>query len=148
MTPTDISSFATTQLELLDRELKAELEETAELSTQHAPAGLQRAGLAILNLHVAAQRTGFGGKTVLELEHDPAVGQPELPEHGFRTGDIVGVREQTGGAAKKKEKAEAEKKGVDGVVIKTTSTAISVALDKDEPDVPGGKLWMQVSKPR
>ena len=142
MAPTDISTFASTQLDLLDRELHAELEETAALSSEHAPAGLQRAGLALLNLHVAAQRTGFGGKTVIELGLDPAVGQTELPEHSFRPGDIVGISGQVGGAAKKKEKVEAEKKGVDGVVVKSTCSAISVALNKDEPDVPGGKLWM------
>ena len=142
MSPTDISTFAATQLDLLDTELKAELEETGELSKQYAPIALQRAGLAILHLRVSAQRTGFGGKTVLELELDPGVGTSELPEHGFRSGDIVGVREQVGGSAKKKEKAEVEKRGVDGVVVKTTASAVSVALDRDEPDVPTGKLWM------
>lgn len=142
MAPTDIAAFATTQLDLLDRELKAELEETSELSSQYAPAGLQRAGLAVLNLQLGSQRTGFGGKTIVDLEHDSAIGQADLPEHGFRPGDIVGVRPQVGGSVKKREKAEADKKGVDGVVVKTTSSSVAVALDKDEVDIPSGKLWM------
>lgn len=140
----DIPAFAASQLELLGHELQAELAETAEAAALSSPAALQRAGHALLNLHVDNQRTGLGGKTVLELQLDPAVGQSELPEHGFRVGDIVGVREQIGGSAKKKEKTESEKKGVDGVIVKTNITTVSVALDKEEPEVPGGKLWMWV----
>lgn len=145
MAPTDISAFAIAQLALLDQELQAEREETSELTAQHSPAALQRAGLALLNLHIAAQRTGLGGKTVLDLAIDPAISTSgELPEHGLRVGDIVGVREQIGGAAKKKEKADADEKSVDGVVVKTGREVISVALDKEEADPPGGKLWMFV----
>lgn len=142
MPPTSIPDFATTQLALLDLELRAELASTADLAAQSAPASLQRAGLAILNLHVASQRTGLGGKTVLELQRDPAVGGGELPEHGVRTGDIVGVRGQVGGAARKKERGEVERKGVDGVVVRVSGGGVSVALDKEEEDVPAGKLWM------
>lgn len=142
MTQTDIARFATIQLELLDSELQAELAETAELAAQSAPASLQRAGLAVLNLHVSSQRTGLGGKTVLDLELDPAIGQDNLPEHGIRTGDIVGLRTQHGGAAKKREKAETEKKGVEGVVVKITTSNIAIALDKEEADIPDGKLWL------
>lgn len=142
MDPLDIPTFAASQLQLLDRELQAELEETSLLASQSAPAALQRAGLALLNLHVSAQRTGLGGKTVLELELDPAVGGGELPEHGLRVGDIVGIKEQIGGSAKKKEKNEADKQGVDGVVVKVQASSVSVAADKEEIDVPAGKLWM------
>jgi len=143
MTPTDIATFATRQLALLDRELAAELSSTAQLASQSSPAALQRAGLAILNLCISAQRMGLGGKTVLDLQLDSAIGA-ELPEHGLRVGDIVGVREQVGGAAKRKEKAEVEKKGVDAVVVKCTPAGLSVALNQEEAEVPAGKLWMWV----
>lgn len=142
MVATDISTFATTQLDLLDKELQAELAETAELASASSPAALQRAGLAILNLTLSNQRTGLGGKTVLELELDSAIGSGELAEHGLRVGDIVGVQEQVGGSAKKKEKADSKRKGVDGVVVRTTSKKLSVALDKEDADVPGGRLWV------
>lgn len=142
MSPTDVSSFAASQLHLLDRELQAELSETADLASQCSPASLQRAGLAILNLQVGSQRTGLGGKTVLDLSLDSAIGSSELPEHGIRVGDIIGVREHVGGAAKKKEKAGADQKGVDGVVVKISASSVCVALDKDEVDVPAGRLWM------
>jgi len=146
MSPTalDIATFATTQLSLLSQELNAEVSQTVDLISQASPSALQRAGIAVLNLHVASQRTGLGGKTVLELELDPAIGRDELPEHGLRVGDIVGVRSQVGGSAKKQEKAKAETEGVDGVMVKVSATALAVALDKEDADAPGGKLWMCV----
>ena len=141
---TDISSFAASQLTLLDKELEAELAETQLLTSTHAPSTLQRAGLAVLNLQVSSQRTGFGGKTVLELGLDPAVGSGELPEHGLRVGDICGVAEQPKGAERKKEREGMEKRGAEGVVTKVQKEAVTVALDKEEADIPGGKLWLYV----
>ncbi|KAK5695260.1 hypothetical protein LTR97_008766 [Elasticomyces elasticus] len=142
MKQTDVSSFATSQLSLLNDELQAELAETTLLSSTHSPTVLQRAGLALLNLTVSSQRTGFGGKTLLELALDPAVGGGDLPEHGLRTGDICAVAEQPKGAERKKEREGMEKRGVDGVVTKVQRETITVALDKDEVDIPGGKLWL------
>ncbi|KAF2759120.1 DNA helicase [Pseudovirgaria hyperparasitica] len=140
--PPSIPAFAAAQLSLLDAELKAETAETSLLVSQSSPTTLQRAGLAVLNLQVASQRTGFGGKTVVELELDAAVGGGDIPEHGLRTGDIVAVQEQPAGSARKTEKTELRKRGVEGVVLKVTSGVIGVALDKDEADVPLGKLWL------
>ena len=142
MASTDITAFATAQLALLDAELQAEVAETSELVAQTSPATLQRAGRAILNLFVASQRTGLGGKTVVDLELDPAVGGGDLQEHGIRTGDIVRVSEQPSGAAKKKEKSDLERKGAEGVVVKVAAGHIAVALGHEDGDLPGGKLWL------
>ncbi|RMY82436.1 hypothetical protein D0861_07880 [Hortaea werneckii] len=142
MKATDISSFATNQLSLLNNELQAELAETQLLTSTHAPVVLQRAGLALLNLAVNSQRTGLGGKTLLELGIDPAVGGGELHEHGFRVGDICAVAEQPKGAEKKKERESKEKQGTEGVVTKVQKETITVALDKEEVDIPAGKLWL------
>jgi len=147
--PTDISSFATAQLSLLDAELQAELAETNALLSSHTPAALSRAGLAILNLNVSSIRTGLGGKTVVELGLDSAVvakgDKADIPEHGIRVGDIVAVQDQPTGSAKKTEKRELEKKGVEGVVLKVRRENVEVILDKEDADVPsGGKLWMLV----
>ncbi|KAK3114423.1 hypothetical protein LTR53_007273 [Teratosphaeriaceae sp. CCFEE 6253] len=142
MKQTDIESFATSQLALLDSELRAELAETQLLTSTHAPTVLQRAGLALLNLNLSSQRTGFGGKILLELGLDPAVGGGELPEHGLRTGDICAVAEQPKGAERKAERDGMQKRGVDGVVTRVQRESITVALSKDEADVPGEKLWL------
>ncbi|KAK1082767.1 hypothetical protein LTR33_003696 [Friedmanniomyces endolithicus] len=139
---TDFQSFATSQLTLLDHELQAELAETQLLTSTHAPTVLQRAGLALLNLTPSSQRTGFGGKTLLELGLDPAVGGGDLPEHGLRTGDICAVAEQPKGAERKKERESMEERGCSGVVTRVQREAVTVALDKDEVEVPRGKLWL------
>lgn len=149
MAPVNIPDFADKQLQLLAAELKAELDETALLTATHAPSTLARAGLAVLNLTVSAQRTGLGGKSLVELSLDPAIAgaESELPEHGLRVGDIVGVSEQPKGAEKKKERQDMEKKQVHGVVVKAMREIIVVALDKDDIDIPGGKLWLCVYTP-
>ena len=148
--PTDIPTFAASQLTLLDAELKAELAETDALLSSHTPTALARGGLAILNLNISSVRTGMGGKTIVELALDPAVvtkgAKPEIPEHGIRVGDIVAVADQPAGSAKKTEKKELEKKGAEGVVLRVRRENIEVVLDKEDADVPGGnKLWMSVS---
>src|SRR5262249_35851356 len=117
-----IADFATAQLSLLDRERLAELEETQLLLSHTSPTALTRAGLAVLDLGVVWQRTGLGGKTVVERELDSAVktGNGELPEHGIRTGDIASVSEQPKGSERKSDKMDLKKKGVEGVVLKVT----------------------------
>jgi DNA polymerase alpha-associated DNA helicase A len=145
--PTDITAFAAAQLTLLDAELQAELSETNALLSSHTPTALSRAGLAILNLNVSSIRTGLGGKTVVELGLDPAVvtkgENPDIPEHGIRTGDIVAVQEQPSGSAKKTEKRDLVKKGAEGVVLRIRRENVEIVLDKEDADVPtGGKLWL------
>ena len=100
----DVPAFAGTQLTLLDQELQSEIAETSSLISNHSPTALQRAGVAVTNLTISSQRTGFGGRTVVELSPDSATSATgDLPEHGIRTGDIVLVAEQPAGSAKKRE---------------------------------------------
>ncbi|KAF4467324.1 dna polymerase alpha-associated dna helicase a [Fusarium albosuccineum] len=144
--PLDVPTFASTQLVLLDQELQTEINETSTLISNHSPTGLQRAGLALTNLVVSAQRTGFGGRTVFELSPDAATSRAgadgELPEHGLRTGDIVLVAEQPAGSAKKREVRELEKKGARGVVTKVSRGWIGVALDEGKEEVAfSGRVW-------
>ncbi len=141
----DIPSFAATQLSLLDAELQSELSETSSLISNTSPTSLQRAGIAITNLTLQSQRTGLGGKTVVELGPDSATAnaEGELPEHGVRTGDIVVVSEQPAGSAKKREVKELESKGCRGVVTRVGRGAVWVALDREEDDVAGSRrLWL------
>ncbi|KAF5669146.1 hypothetical protein FDENT_11596 [Fusarium denticulatum] len=141
--PVDISAFATTQLALLEQELQTEINETSTLISNHSPTALQRAGLALTNLVVSGQRTGLGGRTVLELSPDAATGSPdELPEHGLRTGDIVLVAEQPAGSAKKREVKDLEKKGARGVVTRVNRGWIAVAVDEGKEEVGFlGRVW-------
>ncbi|KAF2397731.1 P-loop containing nucleoside triphosphate hydrolase protein [Trichodelitschia bisporula] len=142
--PPSITTFTTTQLTLLAAELAAETAQSTALLASTAPSALARAGLALTNLTLASQRTGLGGRIVLELEPDSAVAgaEGELPEHGLRVGDIVAVQAQPAGAARKKEKAESRERGVEGVVCRVQAKSVHVALEGDEVEVPGGKLWI------
>jgi DNA polymerase alpha-associated DNA helicase A len=142
--------FASTQLALLADELAAEVQSSAALIADHTPTALQRGGLALTNLTVGSRRTGLGGRTVLELEPDPAVNSsPELPEHGLRPGDIVLVADQPAGSAKKREVKELERKGARAVVTRVRRESVGVALDdgrgageeKDEVDF-GPRVWI------
>ena len=145
MRATDIPSFAESQLSLLSAELAAETASTALLLSSTSPKVLARAGLAITNLSLSSLRTGLGGKTVLELEQDHAIGNNgELGEHGIRVGDIVRVGEQPKGGERRKEKADAEVKGVEGVVTRIGNQGLHIALgDSTAPDEAlGGRLWV------
>ncbi|KAL2199992.1 P-loop containing nucleoside triphosphate hydrolase protein [Corynascus similis CBS 632.67] len=139
----DVPAFARAQLSLLAAELAAEIAESSALVALHSPAALQRAGVAIANLTVASQRTGLGGKTVLELGPDPATTSSagagtagtELPEHGIRVGDIVLVAEQPSAAGVKKKEARAmEGRGVKGVVTRIGRGVVGVAVDDGGED--------------
>jgi len=145
MSPTDIQTFAASQLALLEVEHSAEIEETAILTAAHAPIVLQRAGLALLNLHVVSQRTGFAGRTQIDLALDPTIANGDLPEHGLSSGDLCAVAEQPKGSEKKRDREVIEAKKVTGVVQRVRREDISVALDKDDAEMPqGGKLWLYV----
>ncbi|KAL9108502.1 MAG: hypothetical protein Q9227_006717 [Pyrenula ochraceoflavens] len=156
-------AFALTQLHLLSLEQRAEISQTSSLLSLSSPRLLARAGLAILNLHVASQRTGLGGKLVVELGVDSAFGGEELPEHGVRTGDVVRVGEQqsgSGGGEKGHGKGKGKGKGkeggggVEGVVTRVGERAVWVALGGgrqdnsgdgeavDELSRSGARLWV------
>ncbi|KAG9248829.1 DNA helicase-like protein [Calycina marina] len=144
-TAVEVPAFAATQIALLEVELQSELAERSSLITNASPTALQRAGVAITNLTLVSQRTGLGGKTVVELGPDSATSnnEGELPEHGIRTGDIVIVTEQAAGSAKKREIKELEAKGSRGVVTRTGRSAVWVALDSEEDEGVGTKrLWL------
>lgn len=152
--------FAAAQLSLLSAEQAAEVSETSLLLSSSPPTVLARAGLAILNLQVTSQRTGLGGKTVVELGLDHALKSPsksgskgsdgvELPEHGLRTGDIVRVADQPKGGEKKAIQESLKARGAEGVVTKVGQMAISIALGKGDDgdagsldELSGGRVWV------
>ena len=142
----DVPAFAGSQLKLLSAELAAETASTTTLLASQSPAALARAGLAIANLVVGSQRTGLGGKLVLDLEQDSAIGTNKLvlSEHGIRVGDIVRIAEQPKGSDRKKDKAVMEKKGVEGVVTRVSQKGVNVALGKEDDELDGlaGKVWV------
>ncbi|KAL9101582.1 MAG: hypothetical protein Q9163_003182 [Psora crenata] len=148
MPPTSISvpTFASTQLRLLSDEQAAETAQTSALLSTSSPYTLASAGLALTSLVLSSQRTGLGGKTVLELEQDAAIIGRDggSIEHGIRVGDIVRIGEQPKGGEKKKEKALMERRGVEGVVIRVRGRGVEVAVSEGKGEEEGlsGRLWV------
>lgn len=146
----DIAAFAAAQLALLAREKAADTAQQAALTSQLPPAALVRHGLALTNLVPAGQRTGFGGRTLLDLEPDTAIiADGKLPPHGVRQGDIVRIEVQPAGSATRKEKSDIKAAGVEGVVHRIFETKISVAITGDDDSAgvdrilaAGKRLWI------
>ncbi|KAJ2958002.1 hypothetical protein NQZ79_g6351 [Umbelopsis isabellina] len=130
--PSAMESFIDSQIELVAKERKLEVEDTARLLSACSPAQLQKRGVALVALRVASMRTGMGGKSLLELElAQPLTDPPRLPSHKIRTGDIVGLQEY------KKDKPLSQTL-LSGVVSKVTDTSVTVALsqDRDNDEIP------------
>ena len=143
-TPFNIPAFAAHQLDLLNAELAAETASTSSLLASTSPTTLSRAGLAIINLVVTSQRTGLGGKTVLELEQDHVIGNSgEIGEHGIRVGDVVRVGEQPKGGERKKEKTGMEGRGMEGVIVRIGTKGVQIALGEEgDMEGLGGRVWV------
>lgn len=125
-----------TQLsEALAQEQLVDVDETSQLIKSLTPKQLALRGLAVLNLISGSMRTGLGGKVIHELEIDPAIanGDQSIDSGEVRTGDIVKLAKMK---AKEDEYAE-------GVVVKSSSKGISVALEEKYENVElDGRLWL------
>ncbi|XP_039391587.1 DNA-binding protein SMUBP-2 isoform X2 [Mauremys reevesii] len=91
-----VPEFVSRQLELLQEEREAEIEETRAWRESIFLKELQRRGVCLLKLQVASQRTGLYGRLLITFQprkYDP---EAELPCNSFGPGDIVGVYESAG----------------------------------------------------
>ena len=79
---------------------------------------------------------------MLELERDRAIGG-QIHENDIRVGDIVRVGPQPKGNERKKDKAEIEGRGTEGVMIRV-GRALQVAVEREEDELEGlgGKVWV------
>ncbi|KAK6332458.1 hypothetical protein TWF730_011366 [Orbilia blumenaviensis] len=125
-------SFLDEQLELLDKAREAEIKLSNEDIAQASPKALSGRGLAVLNLCVSRFYTGLGGKTVVELSPDSSLAPGGMPAHGLRTGDIVRIEEQLSASAKKLQVKEAQAGGLTGVVVRSATQKLAVALETDK----------------
>ncbi|XP_030416603.1 DNA-binding protein SMUBP-2 isoform X2 [Gopherus evgoodei] len=91
-----VQEFMSRQLELLQEEREAEIEETRAWRESIFLKELQRRGVCLLKLQVASQRTGLYGRLLVMFQprkYDP---EAELPCNSFGPGDIVGLYESAG----------------------------------------------------
>lgn len=137
-----------TLIEALQTEKRVDVDEvTSELETL-SPKKLVAKGLALTNLTISSMRTGLGGKTVVSLEPDRAIhgsDNPKLTNSEIRTGDVVRVSSLKG-----QKKVEGNNNnysdGVEGVVVKSNSNTLSVAVEEKfgdaVTDLSGSRVWV------
>lgn len=151
MPPTrlDVETFVKDQITFITAERDLEASEAQAASLNFSKKELERRGLAITNLEICGTRTGFGGKTLLELEHAAAIHNTNDRQAAYisgimRSGDIVRIEDQPAGSAKKAVMTEAKKNGVEGVVSKVTEEKLTVALTHEDGEVPSanGCVWV------
>jgi ATP-dependent RNA/DNA helicase IGHMBP2 len=119
-----LDTFIRRQLDLLELEREAEIEEVERLRAELSDAELERRGLTLRRLTLRDTDVGLGGRSLLVLE--PSRGG-ELPAHRFASGDLVALREGRDD--------EAARIGVVDSVRRDT-IRITVEEGEDDPELP------------
>ncbi|XP_043307701.1 DNA-binding protein SMUBP-2 isoform X1 [Cervus canadensis] len=117
MASTPVESFVTKQLELLELERDAEVEERRSWQENVSLKELQSRGVCLLKLQVSSQRTGLYGRLLVTLEPRRCVSAAALPSSSFTSGDIVGLYDEGGQLAT-------------GILTRITQKAVTVAFDE------------------
>ncbi|KAG8438210.1 hypothetical protein GDO86_008772 [Hymenochirus boettgeri] len=119
-----MEAFVKKQLELLQQEREAEIEETRAWQENVSLKELQRKGVCLLKLQVANQRTGLYGRLLVTFtpkKYDP---EAVLPSNSFGSGDIVGLYETN----------SPSEPLATGIVSGITQKTVNVAFDESHND--------------
>ncbi|XP_055505666.1 DNA-binding protein SMUBP-2 [Leucoraja erinacea] len=114
--------FVSQNLELLQEERTAEIEETREWQENVSVKKLQQRGVCLVKLQVASQRTGLYGRLLVSLEPRKYEASATLPSNNFGPGDIVGLYDNQGSTPLDQLAS--------GVVTRITQKSITVAFDE------------------
>ncbi|CAH6720232.1 DNA polymerase alpha-associated DNA helicase A [[Candida] jaroonii] len=106
----------------IDLEQKVDLNQTNAYLETYSVKKLAKLGLAVVNLIIDNIRTGLGGKTVIELVIDTAIGK-DIEIGSIKTGDIVKI-----------DKMGEDSEELNGVVTKISTSSISVSIDEDKDE--------------
>ncbi|KAM8816062.1 DNA-binding protein SMUBP-2 [Rhynchonycteris naso] len=112
-----VESFVTKQLELLELERDAEVEERRSWQGNISLKELQRRGVCLLKLQASSQRTGLYGQLLVTFEPRRCASVGVLSSNSFSSGDIVGVYDEGGQLAT-------------GVLTRITQKSVTVAFDQ------------------
>ncbi|KAG8564390.1 hypothetical protein GDO81_016441 [Engystomops pustulosus] len=119
-----MEEFVKTQLELLQEEREAEIEETRAWQESVSLKELQRRGVCLLKLQVANQRTGLYGRLLVTFTPRKYDAEAVLPTNSFSSGDIVGLYDSS-----------SPKEAIaTGIVSGITQKIINVAFDEAHSD--------------
>ncbi|XP_041053108.1 DNA-binding protein SMUBP-2 [Carcharodon carcharias] len=114
--------FVSQNLELLQEERAAEIEETRAWQENISVKELQRCGVCLLKLQVVSQRTGLYGRFLVNFEPRKHEANAALPSNNFSPGDIVGLYDSPGSAPLDQLAS--------GIVTRITQNSITVAFDE------------------
>ncbi|XP_040826885.1 DNA-binding protein SMUBP-2 isoform X2 [Ochotona curzoniae] len=120
MASATVESFVTKQLELLELERAAEVEERRSWQESLSLKELQNRGVCLLKLQVASQRTGLYGRLLVTFEPRKCTPAAALPSNSFTPGDIVGLYDT----------ANEGSQLATGVLTRLTPSSITVAFDE------------------
>ncbi|XP_007171177.2 DNA-binding protein SMUBP-2 [Balaenoptera acutorostrata] len=112
-----VESFVTKQLDLLELERDAEVEERRSWQENVSLKELQSRGVCLLKLQVSSQRTGMYGRLLVTFEPRRCISAAVLPSNSFTSGDIVGLYEEDSQLAT-------------GILTRITQKLVTVAFDE------------------
>ncbi|XP_076971556.1 DNA-binding protein SMUBP-2 isoform X2 [Tamandua tetradactyla] len=115
-----VESFVAKQLDLLELERDAEVEERRSWQENISVKELQSRGVCLLKLQVSSQRTGLYGRLLVTFEPRKCGSAPVLPSNSFTSGDIVGLYDS----------ANQGSQLATGILTRITPKAITVAFDE------------------
>ncbi|XP_024430147.2 DNA-binding protein SMUBP-2 isoform X1 [Desmodus rotundus] len=117
MASATVESFVTKQLDLLELEREAEVEERRAWQEGISLKELQSRGVCLLKLQLSSQRTGLYGQLLVTLEPRRCASAGVLPSSSLSSGDIVGLYGEGGQLAT-------------GVLTRITQKSVTVAFDQ------------------
>uniref|UniRef100_A0A8D2DQZ4 Helicase SMUBP-2/HCS1 1B domain-containing protein n=1 Tax=Sciurus vulgaris TaxID=55149 RepID=A0A8D2DQZ4_SCIVU len=122
MASATVESFVTKQLDLLELERDAEVEERRSWQESVSLKELQSRGVCLLKLQVSSQRTGLYGRLLVTLEPRRCSSAGVLPSNSFTSGDIVGLYDAAheGGQL------------ASGILTRITQKSVTVAFDESQ----------------
>lgn len=138
----------------INLELQSDLLLTNSYLTSYSPKKLHQLGLAIINLVVTNIKNGLGGKTIIELEIDPALksNDTEIQLGSLRVGDIIKLDKMSNAntsetiqtkkalenSSKKKKGTDDEDKvqdeSLDAVLIRINSKTVTISIEEDHSE--------------
>ncbi|XP_005274033.1 DNA-binding protein SMUBP-2 isoform X6 [Homo sapiens] len=115
-----VESFVTKQLDLLELERDAEVEERRSWQENISLKELQSRGVCLLKLQVSSQRTGLYGRLLVTFEPRRYGSAAALPSNSFTSGDIVGLYDA----------ANEGSQLATGILTRVTQKSVTVAFDE------------------
>ncbi|KAM9660349.1 DNA-binding protein SMUBP-2 [Trichechus inunguis] len=119
MASATVESFVTKQLDLLELERDAEVEERRSWQESISLKELQSRGVCLLKLQVSSQRTGLYGRLLATFEPRRCGSAAVLPSNSFTSGDIVGLYDA----------ANEGSQLATGILTRVTQKSVTVAFD-------------------